>query len=182
MPGMWQKSWGCSTQPIYLCFQNMEDLKAAMTQQADCAAHTICKRVASYSGCGLTAGYRRRQPLQQLWHRLGEVRGAGKAPVPLAVSGGRAARPSSRRRTAAGDHCGHRKRVRIFRGTRRKAASGHDILLRAGDSGEYGPFEFDGCRTAGFVSQRIHSAGRKDHGVSPIPLRFREQSERTDVS
>lgn len=33
------KKLGCSTQPIYLCFQNMEDLKAAMTQQA-IALHT----------------------------------------------------------------------------------------------------------------------------------------------
>lgn len=33
------KKLGCSTQPIYLCFQNMEDLKAAMTRQA-IALHT----------------------------------------------------------------------------------------------------------------------------------------------
>ena len=28
------KKLGCSTQPIYLSFQNMDDLKAAMTQRA----------------------------------------------------------------------------------------------------------------------------------------------------
>lgn len=33
------KKLGCSTQPIYLSFQNMEDLKAAMTQRA-IALHT----------------------------------------------------------------------------------------------------------------------------------------------
>ena len=33
------KELGCSTQPIYLSFQNMDDLKAAMTQRA-VALHT----------------------------------------------------------------------------------------------------------------------------------------------
>lgn len=35
------KELGCSTQPIYLSFQNMDDLKAAMTQRRR-TAHPAC--------------------------------------------------------------------------------------------------------------------------------------------
>ena len=78
------KKLGCSTQPIYSSFQNMDELKAALRARA-IGLHT-----------------QRVQDSLRAHEGLRQIRGGGKAAVPLAVSGGRADGAVPERHSAAG--------------------------------------------------------------------------------
>ena len=43
------KKLGCSTQPIYFSFKNMEELKAALTEHAIRMQHAACAGFAAHS-------------------------------------------------------------------------------------------------------------------------------------
>lgn len=141
------KKLGCSTQPIYLSFQNMDDLKAAMTQRT-VALHTRHVRNSN-------------SDTQYSCYGMGFVKFAAEERHLfrwLYLDGG-AVRPLSGWRAAAGDHRGHGERIRIHRGGRTETASGYDVLfLRNGDFGQYRASQFNGCGAAGSVSQRVYGA------------------------
>ena len=123
------KKLGCSTQPIYFSFKNMDELKAALTERA-IELHTQRVRDSLRAHEGSDSRYSS--------YGMGQIRRRGKAAVPLALTGGEAAWPISERRPASGDRRGHRRGIRLQRGGRAALSSGHDLLyLRSGNSCQY---------------------------------------------
>ena len=86
------KKLGCSTQPIYFSFKNMDELKAALTQRA-IELHTQRVRDSLCAHEGNDSRYSS--------YGMGFVKFAA---VPLALSGGRTARGISKRCSDAGGH------------------------------------------------------------------------------
>ena len=175
------KKLGCSTQPIYLCFQNMEDLKAAMTRQA-IALHTqsvrewlhilnaddSCYRQHShYSSYGI--GFVKFAALEKHLFRWLYLGGGQPGPhqddvlLPEII----AAIVNEYGYSEELAEKLHRDMTYYSYGLAILANTGHLNLT-------------DAELLASF--RREFTALAAYYGVSPIPLRFREQSERTDVS
>ena len=175
------KKLGCSTQPIYLCFQNMEDLKAAMTRQA-IALHTqsvrewlhilnaddSCYRQHShYSSYGI--GFVKFAALEKHLFRWLYLGGGQPGPhqddvlLPEII----AAIVNEYGYSEELAEKLHRDMTYYSYGLAILANMGHLNLT-------------DAELLASF--RREFTALAAYYGVSPIPLRFREQSERTDVS
>lgn len=175
------KKLGCSTQPIYLCFQNMEDLKAAMTQQA-IALHTqsvrewlhildaddSCYRQHShYSSYGI--GFVKFAALEKHLFRWLYLEGEQPGPhqddvlLPEII----AAIVNEYGYSEELAEKLHRDMTYYSYGLAILANTGHLNLT-------------DAELLASF--RREFTALAAYYGVSPIPLRFRKQSERTDVS
>lgn len=175
------KKLGCSTQPIYLCFQNMEDLKAAMTRQA-IALHTqsvrewlhilnaddSCYRQHSYySSYGI--GFVKFAALEKHLFRWLYLEGGQPGPhqddvlLPEII----AAIVNEYGYSEELAEKLHRDMTYYSYGLAILANTGHLNLT-------------DAELLASF--RREFTALAAYYGVSPIPLRFREQSERTDVS
>ena len=175
------KKLGCSTQPIYLCFQNMEDLKAAMTRQA-IALHTqsvrewlhilnaddSCYRQHSYySSYGI--GFVKFAALEKHLFRWLYLEGGQPGPhqddvlLPEII----AAIVNEYGYSEELAEKLHRDMTYYSYGLAILANTSHLNLT-------------DAELLASF--RREFTALAAYYGVSPIPLRFREQSERTDVS
>ena len=175
------KKLGCSTQPIYLCFQNMEDLKAAMTRQV-IALHTqsvrewlhildaddSCYRQHShYSSYGI--GFVKFAALEKHLFRWLYLEGGQPGPhqddvlLPEII----AAIVNEYGYSEELAEKLHRDMTYYSYGLAILANTGHLNLT-------------DAELLASF--RREFTALAAYYGVSPIPLRFREQSERTDVS
>ena len=175
------KKLGCSTQPIYLCFQNMEDLKAAMTRQA-IALHTqsvrewlhilnaddSCYRQHSYySSYGI--GFVKFAALEKHLFRWLYLGGGQPGPhqddvlLPEII----AAIVNEYGYSEELAEKLHRDMTYYSYGLAILANTSHLNLT-------------DAELLASF--RREFTALAAYYGVSPIPLRFREQSERTDVS
>ena len=175
------KKLGCSTQPIYLFFQNMEDLKAAMTQQA-IALHTqsvrewlhildaddSCYRQHShYSSYGI--GFVKFAALEKHLFRWLYLEGEQPGPhqddvlLPEII----AAIVNEYGYSEELAEKLHRDMTYYSYGLAILANTGHLNLT-------------DAELLASF--RREFTALAAYYGVSPIPLRFRKQSERTDVS
>ncbi len=175
------KKLGCSTQPIYLCFQNMEDLKAAMTQRA-VALHTqsvrewlhildandsCYKQHSHYSSYGI--GFVKFAALEKHLFRWLYLEGGQPGPhqddvlLPEIL----AAIVNEYGYSEELAEKLHRDMTYYSYGLAILANTGHLNLT-------------DAELLASF--RREFTALAAYYGVSPIPLRFREQSERTDVS
>ena len=175
------KKLGCSTQPIYLCFQNMEDLKAAMTQRA-IALHTqsvrewlhildandsCYKQHSHYSSYGI--GFVKFAALEKHLFRWLYLEGGQPGPhqddvlLPEIL----AAIVNEYGYSEELAEKLHRDMTYYSYGLAILANTGHLNLT-------------DAELLASF--RREFTALAAYYGVSPIPLRFREQSERTDVS
>lgn len=154
------KKLGCSTQPTYLSFQSMNELKTAVTQQA-VALHTrhvrdslrirednttLYSQYSRYSSYGL--GFVRFAAQEK--HLFRWLYLDGKQPGPR--------QDDVLLPEIVGGNCG---RVRLPCGAGPKAPPGYGVLfLWPGDPGEHRPPEPDGCRAAGIVPQGIHSPRR----------------------
>ena len=175
------KKLGCSTQPIYLCFQNMEDLKAAMTRQA-IALHTqsvrewlhildaddsCYKQHSHYSSYGI--GFVKFAALEKHLFRWLYLEGGQPGPhqddvlLPEII----AAIVNEYGYSEELAEKLHRDMTYYSYGLAILANTGHLNLT-------------DAELLASF--RREFTALAAYYGVSPISLRFREQSEWTDVS